>query len=73
MDFSMSKDILKGRGTLNLNILDVFNSRKMRTITQGEDFYTAGNYQFRRRQINLTFSYRIKQNKGAAKAAKLED
>ncbi|MEJ1237496.1 TonB-dependent receptor [Chryseolinea sp. T2] len=64
-DLSFSKDILKGRGTLNLNVLDLFNTRRMRTVTEGEDFYTYNNSQFRRRQINLTFSYRIKQAKSA--------
>jgi len=64
-DLSFSKDILKGRGTLNLNVLDLFNTRRMRTVTEGEDFYTYNSSQFRRRQINLTFSYRIKQAKTA--------
>lgn len=67
LDLSMSKDILNGRGTLNFNILDVFNTRRMRTITEGPDFYTAGDFQGRRRQINLTFTYRINQIKQAKK------
>lgn len=67
IDLSASKDVLKGRGTLILSVLDLFNSRRMRTITEGEDFYTYGNFQFRRRQINLTFSYRIKQAKSNKK------
>lgn len=65
IDLSFAKDVLKGRGTLNLSVLDLFNTRRMRTITEGEDFYTYGNSQYRRRQINLTFSYRIKQAKSA--------
>ncbi len=66
-DLSMSKDVLKGRGTFNLNILDVFNTRKMRSISEGINFYTETNFQPRRRQINLTFNYRIKQAKQAKK------
>ena len=66
-DLSMSKDVLKGRGTINLNILDVFNTRKMRSISEGINFYTESNFQPRRRQINLTFNYRIKQAKQAKK------
>jgi len=66
-DLSFAKDILKGQGTLNLSVLDLFNTRRMRTITEGEDFYTYGNFQFRRRQINLSFTYRIKQAKSAKK------
>jgi ferric enterobactin receptor len=67
IDLSFSKDIMKGRGTLNLNVLDLFNTRKMRSITEGQDFYTEGNFQYRRRQINLTFSYRINQVKTGKK------
>lgn len=62
-DAAFTKDILKGSGTLNLNVLDVLNSRRMRFITEGINFYSEGKSQFRRRQINLTFSYRIKQTK----------
>ena len=62
-DFSVSKDVFKGKGTVNLNVLDVFNTRRMRTITNGANFYSDGDFQFRRRQINLTLSYRIRQAK----------
>lgn len=75
-DFSASKDILKGKGTLNLNVLDVFNTRRMRMITEGETFYSEMDNQFRRRQVNLTFSYRINRNKAARRQqreATLED
>lgn len=68
-DFSLSKDVLKGRGTINFNILDVFNTRKMRSISEGINFYTDSNTQMRRRQFNLTFNYRIKQSKQVKKAS----
>ena len=66
-DFSVSKDVFKGMGTLNFNILDVFQTRRMRTITEGLNFYSEGNNLFRKRQINLTFTYRIRQAKQAPK------
>jgi ferric enterobactin receptor len=66
-DFSVSKEIIKDKGTLNLNILDVFNTRKFRSVFEGETFYSDRNFQMRRRQINLTFNYRIKQSKGRAR------
>jgi ferric enterobactin receptor len=75
-DFTVSKDILKGNGTLNLNVLDVFNTRRIRSIAEGEVFYSELNNQFRRRQINLTFSYRINRNKAVKRQqreAVLED
>lgn len=66
-DFSTSKDVLKGRGTLYFSVLDIFNSRRMRSITRGENFYTDSNFLQRRRQINFTMTYRIRQAKQAKK------
>jgi ferric enterobactin receptor len=61
IDLGMNKDILKNKGTLTLNVSDVFNSRKNRTITEGANFYTSGYFQPRVRQTNLTFIYRLNQ------------
>lgn len=75
-DISASKDIFSGRGTINFNVLDVFNSRKARAVTEGVNFYTEGTFQYRKRQANITLSYRINQTKQAAKskrAATVED
>ncbi len=73
IDLSLSKDVLKGRGTLNLNVLDVFNTRRTRSITRGDNFYTERDFQPRRTQINLTFNYRIKQAKQAKKIPTSDD
>ncbi len=73
VDLSMSKDVLKGSGTIFLNVLDVFNTRRMRSVMMGESFYTESDFQFRRTQINLTFSYRIKQAKQVKKVATSDD
>jgi len=67
LDFALSKDVFAGRGTVHFNVLDVFNSRRMRSITEGGNFYAEGNNQMRRRQINLTLTYRIRQAKPAPK------
>jgi hypothetical protein len=66
-DLAMSKDILKGRGTITFNVMDVFNTRRVRSISEGENFYTNSSNQARRRQFNLTFNYRIKQAKQVKK------
>ena len=71
-DLSMSKDVFKGKGTLNLNVLDIFNTRKTRTVSNGINFYTDGNFQFRRRQINLILNYRIRQSKPVGKPKKTD-
>jgi outer membrane receptor protein involved in Fe transport len=60
-DLSLSRDLFKGQGKLILNVLDVFNSRRFRSITRGPNFYTESNFQMRLRQINLTLNYRLNQ------------
>src|SRR5690554_1642858 len=72
-DFSASKDVIKGRGTLILNVMDVFNTRRDRYISEGPGFYTVGDSQRVLRQINLTLKYRIKQSKPAAEADLFEE
>ena len=72
-DFSASKDVFKGKGTITLNVLDVFNTRRMRTVSSGTNFYTEGTSQFRRRQINFTVNYRIRQSKPAPKKVIAEE
>ncbi len=62
-DFSMSKDVLKGKGTLNFNVMDVLNSRISRFINESNTFYTEGSSQFRRRQANLSLNYRFNNGK----------
>jgi hypothetical protein len=63
LDLSLSRDVLKNNGTLVFNVIDVFNSRRYRSITEGANFYTESNSQGRLRQINLTFNYRLHQAK----------
>lgn len=67
VDLSATKDVMQGKGTLSLNVLDVFNSRIMRTETNGGTFYTNREMQGRLRQINITFNYRFNTTKQAAK------
>lgn len=61
MDLSASKRIMEDRGTLILNVTDVFNTRINREIIEGFNFFTERDAQMIRRQTNLTFTYRIKQ------------
>jgi ferric enterobactin receptor len=63
MDIGLSRDVFHNNGTLTLNISDVFNSRRWRNITEGDNFYTSGNWQRRPRQINLSLNYRLHQSK----------
>ena len=63
LDLALSRDILKNNGTLTLSVIDVFNSRRFRSITEGANFYTRNSSQGRLRQINLTLNYRLHQAK----------
>jgi len=59
LDLSASKDILKKKGTISVNIRDVFNSRRWRSETITETFTRTDEFQWASRQFLLTFSYRF--------------
>ncbi len=64
MDISLSREILKGNGNLVFNVRDVFNSRRFRSITDTDEFYTETNFQWRPRSFQLSFTYRFNQRPG---------
>ena len=71
VDLAFSKEIMRGKGTLIFNVIDVFNSRYLRSITEGANFYSEGTFGMRARQINLTVNYRLNQAKNAKRAKSL--
>lgn len=62
-DIGWSKDILNGNGTISFSVRDLFNTRKWRyyTTTEGLDSYSE--FQWRQRQLTLSFTYRLNQKK----------
>ncbi len=70
MNTALSKDIMKDKATIAFNISDIFNSRIMRSYTYltndvtGESQKSYGEMQFRKRQFNLSFTYRFNKPKG---------
>jgi outer membrane receptor protein involved in Fe transport len=61
---SLSKDILKDKGTIALNVSDIFNSRKRITETNIPGVIESyDENQFRERQVNLSFTYRFNRQK----------
>ncbi|MBX2870837.1 MAG: TonB-dependent receptor [Saprospiraceae bacterium] len=62
LDLAYNREIFKGKGRITINITDVFNSKKIRTISRGDNFIAEKISQRIRRQINLTLSYRLKQS-----------
>ncbi|MEN2398663.1 outer membrane beta-barrel family protein [Flavobacterium sp. MC2016-06] len=63
MNTSLSKDVLKDKATIAFNISDVFNSRIMKSYTYLENQTSYGEMQFRKRQFNLSFTYRFNKAK----------
>ena len=68
VDLGMNKDVFKGKGTITLNVSDLFNSRRNRFITEGVNFFTEGDFLGRRRQVNLTFNYRLDSSSKKSKS-----
>ena len=63
-DLALSYDVMKGNGTLNFSINDLFNSRKYRYEDMFDNFYAIGEFQWRRaRQYTVSLNYRINQKK----------
>ena len=63
LDFGFSKDVLDKNGTFYFSVRDLFNTRKYRGITELENYYSVYEYQRRRRQATLSFTYRLNQKK----------
>lgn len=62
-DFSIAKDILKGKATVVVNCRDILNSRKKRSTIESGYLYNEYDFQWRSRQLTLSFTYRINQKK----------
>lgn len=63
VDLAISRDLMKKKATLTLSARDLFNTRKWRYITEGDNFYSEGDFQWRARSITLSLNYRINQDK----------
>lgn len=64
LDIAISRDIFKNKGTLTLNVVDVFQSNRNRSIVEGDIFYTSSDFLRSPRQISLNLNYRLNQQKG---------
>ncbi|OCK41955.1 hypothetical protein BA195_13305 [Tenacibaculum soleae] len=67
-NLAFSKDILKDKASLVLNVSDLFNSRKRESTTyyggrENPSTISNGEFQWRERQISLSFTYRFNQKK----------
>lgn len=69
VDMGASYTVLNQRGTFSLSARDLFNTRKWRWITETEAFYSEDVFQWRSRQVALSFTYRLR-NEDRSKGSK---
>ena len=60
-NLAFSKDIIKDKATVSLNVSDLFNSRKRRSETRTENVFTYSEFQWRERQITASILFRFNQ------------
>jgi len=61
---ALSKDILKDKATVAINVQDIFNSRKMKNETYIPGQVSSySEMQWRQRQVTLSFTYRFNMTK----------
>ncbi len=63
VNLAFSKDILKEKGTLALNVSDLFNTRKRESTDISPTTISENEFQWRKRQVMLNFTYRFNQKK----------
>ena len=62
-DLAFSKDIFNEKGTLSLNVRDLFDSSGRISEAFTETFYSESKYRWSSRSFTLNFTYRINQKK----------
>ncbi len=60
-NLALSKDVFKDKGSISLNVRDIFNTGKRKSETRTENVFTYSEFQWRQRQITLSFLYRFNQ------------
>ena len=62
-NIAFSKDLFKDNGTMVFNVSDIFNTRKRQGTTYTANSKTYSEFQWRQRQVSLSFTYRFNQKK----------
>ncbi|HZY24440.1 MAG TPA: outer membrane beta-barrel family protein [Bacteroidales bacterium] len=73
VDFGITREVFKGKGSLAFNVRDVFNSRKRRSIIDSEGLYSRSENQFRSRQFVLTLTFRLNKDAKSKEDDRRED
>jgi len=70
LSFGLSQKILKDKGTLRLNVRDIFRTQQFRAITQYGNVDVAFQNRWDSRQVSLGFTYRFNKGKIENKPAR---
>ncbi|TJY33979.1 TonB-dependent receptor domain-containing protein [Pontimicrobium aquaticum] len=62
-NMAFSKDVFKDKGSISVRVSDLFNSMKRQSETFTPTYYSYGEYRWRQRSFNLSFTYRFNQKK----------
>ena len=74
VNLAFSKDVLKDKGSITLNVSDLFNTRKRRFTNEIENVVSSySEFQWRERQITLAFTYRFNKKKNERENQRRED
>ncbi|RMB62968.1 TonB-dependent receptor [Dokdonia sinensis] len=73
VNLAFSKDIINDNATIGLNVSDLFNSRVRRSFTDTPTFRSDSEFQWRVRQVNLSFTYRFNQKKQRERGGRGDD
>lgn len=63
VDIGASRDVFNGKGTVAVNVRDLFNSRKWRNERFNENLYEKSEFQWRTTTTTVSFIYRLNQKK----------
>ncbi|QNK77633.1 TonB-dependent receptor [Winogradskyella sp. PAMC22761] len=61
LDLAFSKEILNKKATISVNVRDLLNSRKYQSVTTTDFYSRYSEFQWRQRQVNVSFIYRFNQ------------
>lgn len=62
-NMAFSKDLFKDKASISVRVSDLLNSNKRQSETFTDTYNTYGEYRWRQRSFNLSFTYRFNQKK----------
>lgn len=73
INLAFSKDFLNDNATISLNVQDLLNSRKRSSFTTTDFYDQDSEFQWRQRQLRVSFIYRINEQKKRGRPEREDD